>query len=188
MNNEIIYNQNGKLMDDVSNIIESSQRYAYHAVDSILVLRNWLLGKRIATENMGGTGSERYGAEIIATLSENLTEKYGKGFDKSSLYRYVKFYQNFPEIVATVSPQSFDVSKVGMRGGLLSWSHYRVLLQVEDEIARKWYEKEAYEQTWSVRTLQRNVNTQYYDRMLLTTNKPAVEAEMKELTSEYQRN
>ena len=203
MNNEIIYNQNGKLMDDVSNIIESSQRYAYHAVDSILVLRNWLLGKRIATKNMGGTGSERYGAEIIATLSENLTEKYGKGFDKSSLYRYVKFYQNFPEIVATmspqsiegqteeivatVSPQSFDVSKVGMRGGLLSWSHYRVLLQVEDEIARKWYEKEAYEQTWSVRTLQRNVNTQYYDRMLLTTNKPAVEAEMKELTSEYQK-
>ncbi len=147
MNNEIIYNQNGKLMDDVSNIIESSQRYAYHAVDSILVLRNWLLGKRIATENMGGTGSERYGAEIIATLSENLTEKYGKGFDKSSLYHYVKFYQNFPEIVATmspqsiegqteeivatVSPQSFDVSKVGMRGGLLSWSHYRVLLHVE---------------------------------------------------------
>ena len=187
MNNEIIYSQDGKLIDDISNIIESSQRYAYHAVDSILVLRNWLLGKRIATENMGGTGSERYGTEIIATLSKELSQKYGKGFDKSSLYRYVRFYQNFPEIVATVSPQSFELGYVVMQSGLLSWSHYRVLLQVEDKNARRWYEKEAYEQTWSVRTLQRNINTQYYDRMLLTSNKSAVEAEMKQLTSEYQK-
>ena len=91
------------------------------------------------------------------------------------------------EIVATVSPQSFELGHVVMQSGLLSWSHYRVLLQVEDKNARKWYEKEAYEQTWSVRTLQRNINTQYYDRMLLTTNKSAVEAEMKQLTSEYQK-
>ena len=66
-----------------------------------------------------------------------------------------------------------------MANSILSWSHYRVLLQVEDETARKWYEKEAYDQTWSVRTLQRNINTQYYDRMLLTTNKLAVEAEIE---------
>ncbi len=203
MSNEIIYNQDGNLVDDVSNIIESSQKYAYHIVDSVLVLRNWLLGKRIANENMGGSGSERYGTEIIAKLSNCLTEKYGKGFDKSSLYRYVKFYQRFPEIVATVSPQSigadrgeivatvspqsFEYNQVSMTKNILSWSHYRVLLQVEDDTARIWYEKEAYEQTWSVRTLQRNINTQYYERMLLTTNKPAVEAEMKQLTSEYQK-
>lgn len=75
------------------------------------MLRNWLLGKRIANENMGGSGSERYGTEIIAKLSNCLTEKYGKGFDKSSLYRYVKFYQRFPEIVATVSPQSIGADR-----------------------------------------------------------------------------
>jgi hypothetical protein len=108
-----------------------------------------------------------------------LRKKNGKGFDKSSLYRYVKFYQKFPEIVATASPQSFGFNNANMANSILSWSHYRVLLQVEDETARKWYEKEAYDQTWSVRTLQRNINTQYYDRMLLTTNKLAVEAEIE---------
>ena len=69
---------------------------------------------------------------------------------------------------------------------LLSWSHYAVLLQVDDEKARAWYEKEATEQTWSVRTLQRNVSSQYYYRMLQTQKRENVETEMKELTAEYQ--
>lgn len=69
---------------------------------------------------------------------------------------------------------------------LLSWSHYAVLLQVDDEKARAWYEKEATEQTWSVRTLQRNVSSQYYYRMLQTQKREIVEEEMRELTSEYQ--
>ena len=69
---------------------------------------------------------------------------------------------------------------------LLSWSHYAVLLQVEDVEARDWYAKEAYDQTWSVRTLQRNVSSQYYYRMLKTQSPLQVETEMKELTSSYQ--
>ncbi len=69
---------------------------------------------------------------------------------------------------------------------LLSWTHYRVLLQVEDVEARDWYAKEAYDQTWSVRTLQRNVSSQYYYRMLKTQSPLEVETEMKELTSSYQ--
>ena len=70
----------------------------------------------------------------------------------------------------------------------LSWTHYRILLQVHDETARKWYEKEAYEQTWSVRTLQRNIDTQYYYRMLQSQDKKAVKSEMKEKTSSYQND
>ncbi len=62
----------------------------------------------------------------------------------------------------------------------LSWTHYRILLQVHDDTARRWYEKEAYEQTWSVRTLQRNIDTQYYYRLLQSQDKKAVESEMKE--------
>ena len=85
----------------------------------------------------------------------------------------------FPEIVATLGQQS---------GRILSWSHYRVLLQVEDKAARDWYEKEAAEQTWSVRTLQRNISSQYYYRMLETQKKELVEREMKELTSPYQND
>lgn len=71
---------------------------------------------------------------------------------------------------------------------LLSWSHYRILLQVKDPEARVWYEKEAAEQTWSVRTLQRNISSQYYYRMLRTQKKEHVEREMKELTASYQND
>lgn len=71
---------------------------------------------------------------------------------------------------------------------MLSWSHYRALLQVADSVARNWYEKEAYEQTWSVRTLQRNINTQYYYRILQSQHKELVEQEMLEKTSDFQND
>lgn len=74
----------------------------------------------------------------------------------------------------------------GKSVALLSWSHYNVLLQVKDKTARNWYEKEAYEQTWSVRTLQRNISSQYYYRMLQTQNRKLVENEMKQLTADFQ--
>ena len=82
-------------------------------------------------------------------------------------------------------PEIFH-SKIGKSNVKLSWTHYRVLLQVKDEIAREWYESEALKETWSVKTLQRNISSQYYYRILKTQGKSAVETEMKELTSEYQ--
>ena len=85
----------------------------------------------------------------------------------------------FPEIVASLRQQS---------GTILSWTHYRILLQVEDKKARDWYEKEAAEQTWSVRTLQRNISSQYYYRMLQMQKKELVENEMKELIAEFQND
>ena len=95
------------------------------------------------------------------------------------LYKFVRFYKEFPEILDSVNPKSLS---------MLSWTHYRVLLQVEDKKARDWYEKEAAEQTWSVRTLQRNISSQYYYRMLKTQKKELVESEMKELTASYQND
>ena len=88
----------------------------------------------------------------------------------------MKFFQTFPEIVSTLSTQSSS----------LSWSHYSILIQVRDTEARRWYKREACEQGWSVRTLQRNVSSQYYYRMLKTQVPDQVEREMKELTSQYQ--
>lgn len=108
-----------------------------------------------------------------------LTAEYGKGFTKTNLYNFYSFYKEYPEIFQTLS---------GKSSKLLSWSHYAILLQVNDRQARAWYEKEAAEQTWSVRTLQRNVSSQYYFRMLKTQNKENVEQEMKQLTSQYQSN
>ena len=127
-------------------IIESSREIAYKAVNTALVQRNWLLGYRIASEEMQGEERAKYGAEQIKNLSKKLMKSYGKGFDYSSLYKFVRFYKEFPEI--------------------LSWTHYRVLLQVNDKEARDWYEKEAILQTWSVKTLQRNISSQYYYRLL----------------------
>ena len=165
------------ILKDMCGIIESSQKAAYQAVNMALVRRNWLLGYRIASEEMRGKERAKYGAEIIKKLAKELSAEYGKGFTKSNLYSFYAFYKTYPEIFQTASGKSQK---------LLSWSHYAVLLQVNDEKARAWYEKEAMEQTWSVRTLQRNVSSQYYYRMLQTQKREIVEEEMKELTAEYQ--
>ncbi len=135
--------------------------------------RNWLIGYRIA-EELAGEGRAEYGVEIIKRLSRELTDKYGKGYDRSNLYHCLRFCKAFPGIVDTLCRQS------NIR---LSWSHYRTLLQVHDEVARKWYEKEAYEQTWSVRTLQRNIDTQYYYRLLQSREKESVMQEMQANTN-----
>ena len=121
-------------------------------------------------------GEERaeYGAEVIKKLSKELTGNYGKGYTKTNLYNFYSFYKYFPEIFHSPS---------GKSERLLSWTHYRILLQVKDDVARAWYEREAFEQTWSVRTLQRNVNTQYYYRILQSQNKELVEREMLEKTT-----
>ena len=167
------------ILKDMCGIIESSQKAAYQAVNTTLVQRNWMIGYRIAEEEFGGEERSEYGLKVIKKLSKELTNLYGKGYDRGTLYRCLRFYRMFPEIVASLRQQS---------GTILSWTHYRILLQVEDKKARDWYEKEAAEQTWSVRTLQRNISSQYYYRMLQTQKKELVENEMKELTAEFQND
>lgn len=164
---------------DMRKIIESSRDTAYRAVNTILVQRNWLIGYRIAEEDFLGADRAEYGANIIAKLSKTLTAEYGKGFTKTNLYNFYSFYREYPEIFQTLS---------GKSPTLLSWSHYAILLQVNDKQARAWYEKEAVSQMWSVRTLQRNVSSQYYYRMLKTQKKDLVEKEMKEQTAGFQQD
>ena len=154
------------ILKDMCGIIESSQKAAYRAVNTTLIQRNWLLGYRIASEELQGEDRAKYGAEIIKKLAKELSAEYGKGYTKSNLYSFYSFYKTYPEIFQTPSGKSV---------GLLSWSHYATLLQVKDKAARDWYEKEATEQTWSVRTLQRNISSQYYYRMLKTQKKELVE-------------
>lgn len=139
--------------------------------------RNWLLGYRIAQEELKGEERSEYGKGIIKKLADELTASYGRGFDFGSLYKYCRFYKLYPEILDSMSPKS---------GTLLSWTHYRVLLQIEDKTARDWYTKEAADQTWSVRTLQRNISSQYYYRLLKSQNQEPVKQEMEKLTAGYQ--
>lgn len=177
-NNSVIikYQNTNNVLEDVCSIIESARNFAYQSVNVALVERNWLIGYRIAEEELKGNERADYGLEIINKLSKALTKKYGKGFDRSNLYRFLNFYKSFPKIVDAVSRQS---------GMLLSWTHYRILLQVLDKKARDWYEKEALEQTWSTRTLQRNISTQYYYRLLKSQAKEPVIKEMKEKNKEH---
>ncbi|MBO4859761.1 MAG: DUF1016 family protein [Treponema sp.] len=173
------YSYTNDIFQDAKTIIEQSHKVALKTVDSILVQRNWFLGQRIDAEELAHKERADYGTEVIKKLSKELTATYGKGFDRTNLYHFLNFYREFPKIVDTACRQF---------NGVLSWSHYRVLMQEKNLEARAWYEKEAFEQTWAVKTLQRNISSQYYFRLLSSQNKKPVEEEMKALTSEYQND
>mgnify|MGYP002553463125 CR=1 FL=1 len=133
----------------------------------------------IAEEEVKGADRAEYGLGVIKKLAKELTAEYGKGFTKSNLYSFYSFYKAYPQIFQTASGKSLAA---------LSWSHYAALLQVNDPAARAWYEQEAAQQTWSVRTLQRNISSQYYYRMLKTQKQALVEQEMQEKASVYQND
>lgn len=174
---KLTYIKTQNLLTDTRTIIETAKQTAYRSVNIVLVQRNWLLGKRIAEEQLGSqTREELYGQNIITNLAHQLTAEYGSGYDRSSLYKYVRFYQCFPNIVDAASPQSF----------LLTWTHYRTLLQVEDKTAREWYANEAAKETWSTKTLQRNISSQYYYRLLKSPSPDKVKTEMLQLTQPLQ--
>lgn len=154
------------IVADAKEIIEASQRNAHQAINAALVRRNWLIGMRIFEEEFRDkSGDGRYGKGVIARLSRELTAAYGKGFTKTSLYQYLRFYKYFPEIFQMPS---------GKSSPMLSWSHYVELLRVADSEARSWYEKEAVGQGWSVAELSRNISSQYYHRLLSTQGKAEV--------------
>ena len=172
----IKYKNTDNVVDDICSIIESARNYAYQSVNIALVERNWFIGYRIAEEELKGNDRADYGTEILKKLSKELKKEYGKGFELRNLYYFLQFYKTFPNILHSLNAKS---------NTLLSWTHYRILLQVYDKKARDWYEKEAIEQTWSVRTLQRNISSQYYYRLLKSQAKEPVIEEMKEINKEH---
>ena len=177
---ELMYAETGDIAADALAIIDASRQVAYRANNLVLVRRNWLLGKRIATEELRGRErSDNYGREIIESLAKRLTKERGRGFGKSSLYQYLRFFDWYPDIFQKSSGKSLPN---------LSWSHYAALLRVRDSKARAWYEREATEQGWNASVLDRNISTQYYERLLLTQagQRSSVEAEMREKTAGLQ--
>ena len=195
--------QNDVLFQDACQIIEQARTAAYHAVDVTLIKRNWLLGMRIQHEVLKDKRAE-YGEQVVKNLAVELTEKYGRGFRIANLYHFIAFYNYHPDIFYAVSRKSdgdglenifYAVSiksenifqlvteKSPIR---LSWTHYRIILQESSKEARDWYEQEAAREMWGTRTLQRNVSSQYYHRLLQSQNKEAVRGEMKQLTAPLQ--
>ena len=143
------------LFDDIQNIIEQGRQQAYAAANQITVLTYWHIGRRIVEEEQHGEARAQYGTRLIKTLAEQLMPKYGNTFSKRNLDYFRQFYLCFN-----------DLEIVNTRVHNLTWSHFRSIIQVADPKAREWYVKEASEQMWSVRTLNRNIGTQYYGRRM----------------------
>ena len=165
------------LILDLKNIIDKGKRLSYQSVNNIMLMTYWNLGKRIVEEEQQGAKRADYGSKLIKILSEKLISEYGKGFSERALRQYRQFYLLFK-----------DKEKWNTRVPFLTWSHIRTLLRVNDEKAREWYLNEAISQVWSVRTLDRNISSQYYQRLLLSQNKKLVENEMKQLTDSFQQD
>lgn len=160
---------------EIKEIIVQARAKAYSAINSAMVEAYWQMGKRIVEEEQQGKERAEYGKQLLKSLSEELTKEFGKGFSVGSLYYYRQFYYTFPEIFATP-------------WRILTWSHYKRLMQVTNTAARAWYLKEASEQMWSYRTLDRNIGSQYYERLLLSQHKEKVEEEMKSLTRPFEQD
>ena len=155
---KIIPNQ--KFFEEVRGLLAQARQQAYAAVNFAMVEAYWQIGRRIVEEEQQGKGRADYGDFLIKELSRHLTSEFGKGFAVTSLKNFRRFYLTFPEF-----------QKGSTLRSLLSWSHYRLIMRVDNESAREYYIKEAAEQTWSTRQLERNINTLYYERLLKSSDK-----------------
>jgi predicted nuclease of restriction endonuclease-like (RecB) superfamily len=163
---------------EIKQILTQARQRAYSAVNSTMVEAYWLVGKRIVEEEQQGEKRAEYGKQVLETLSKELTADLGKGFSLRNLRNFRSFYLTFPtleQIRQTVSAE-------------LSWSHFQVIMRVPDEKARMYYFTEAAKQNWSIRTLDRNISTLYYQRLLSSQVKKPVEKEMQEKTKEFQND
>ncbi|GHT40202.1 hypothetical protein AGMMS49965_08130 [Bacteroidia bacterium] len=164
---------NPDFFQEIKEIVKNGRQMAYNAINLAMIDVYWKMGKRIVEEELQANGRADYGTGLMKELSAELTAEFGKGFSVKSLYYYRQFYQVFSEIFPTA-------------WGILTWSHYKRLLSVENKDAREWYLREAAEQMWNYRTLDRNISSQYYHRLLQSPQKDKVEAEMKSLTKSFE--
>ena len=160
---------------DVVCLIQKGRESAYKAVNATMIDTYWRIGQRIIQEEQHGKQRAEYGTQLLRLLSQSLTKEFGRGFGVRNLAYYRLFYLTFR-----------DIEILHTRVQNLTWSHFRILLTVSDEYVRDWYLNEASSESWSVRTLERNIGSQYYYRMLQSQHKGPVEYEMKEKTTPLQ--
>lgn len=200
--------EDNMLVNDLRSIVSKARSKAFAAVNYSLVERNWRIGQRIVEEEQNGTSRAEYGKHVIEVASAALTKEFGKGFSYTNIANYKRFYLTFSDlqILQTVSeefkkqkhqtlsdessllPQKGQTQPAQFELRLLPWSHYERLIRVEDKKAREWYAKEAFNEGWSYRTLNRNINTLYYERLLMSTKKQPVVDEMQDKTKAYQQD
>lgn len=147
------------LYSDVRQILHSARNKAITAVNTAMVEAYWLIGKRIVEEEQQGKSRAKYGQELIKDLSVKLNTDFGKGFSIANLKNFRQFYLTFSE-----DEKGYTLCSQ------LSWSHVRLIMRVDNSKARYYYLKESKNVNWSVRQLQRNIQTHYYERLLSTAD------------------
>ena len=194
MKTKVIEKSEVSFLAELKNIVNSARKFAYSAVNFAQVRQNWLIGQKIVMQEQKGESRAEYGKQVIKMASEALTAEFGKGFSVTNLKSFRHFYLTFKDlqIGQAVSAQFTDNEKLPTVSAesftRLSWSHYERLMRVTDEEERNWYLKEATEEMWSYRTLDRNISTLYYRRLLASQVKDPVIAEMKEKTKNFQND
>lgn len=152
------------LISDVRNIIENGRKQAYDAVGQVGIATFWNVGKRIVEELQHGDARAEYGTRLIKNLADTIVPLYGSTYSKRNLDYYKKFYLTFP---------NFEIVNTCVHN--LDWSHFRRVLSVVNPDARLWYLENASKNMWSVRELDRNICTQYFERRLAAQLAPNVE-------------
>ncbi len=192
----------GDVLASMVDLLETARRASARAVNCVMTATYWEIGRRVVELEQGGDERAGYGDELVPRLSHDLTQRLGRGFGVVNLSYMRRFYlcwpteqifQTLSEKLATVSPNSdsvisptvlaksqptsnmdFTVIPAVAARFPLPWSHYVKLLSIDDENARRFYEEEALRGGWSVRQLNRQINSQFYQRTLLSKNKAAM--------------
>ncbi|HEY9341924.1 MAG TPA: DUF1016 N-terminal domain-containing protein, partial [Hanamia sp.] len=151
---------NQSILSDIRSIINTARNKAILAVDNERVIMFWLIGKRIFEEEQEGKDRADYGTYLIKNISKQLQPEFGSGFSIRQLERYRQFYRTFP-IASTLRTQ-------------LSWSHYKLLLGIENADKREFYIAESVKNAWSSRQLERQIDSSLFERLLLSNDKASV--------------
>ena len=160
---------------DIVHLLESARRAAVRSVNALMTATYWEIGRRIVEFEQGGKDRAGYGEVLIERLAGDLTTRFGRGFSRQNLQQMRSFYLTWPAeaICQTPSGKSSDFATIAARFPL-PWSAYVRLLSVKNEKARQFYESEALRCGWSVRQLDRQVHSQFYERLALSHNKAAM--------------
>jgi predicted nuclease of restriction endonuclease-like (RecB) superfamily len=159
---------------EIKAILDEARNQAFKSVNFLMVEAYWNIGKKIVEEEQKGEKRAEYGSSLLYELSKYLVKEFGQGFTERNLRNMRQFYMLFP-VQATLRTE-------------LSWSHYRLLLRLENENARSFYSNETINCNWSVRALERQINSFYYERLLSSKEKTPVIEEMEANTRPLQHN
>lgn len=171
------------VLADISDLLEAARRTAARAVNSVITITYWKVGRRIVEQEQGGKRRADYGTRLIERLSVDLTKRFGRGYSAVNIKQMRRFYLEWgnERIGQTPSDEFREgaadatiTSELSEDRFPLSWSHYVSLLSVDKPEARTFYESEALRGGWSVRQLDRQLDTQFYERALLSRNKAAM--------------